>query len=110
MILVVFHLQGATSFGLVDGELHRVGDLVGVHDYGAVDITRGASNCLSKRTMTAQKTFLVGIKNSHQAHFRQVETLAKEVDAHEHVVVAGTQVVENLDAVDGVDVGVNVSR
>ena len=45
-----------------------------------------------------RKPLLVGVQDGDEAHFWQVETFAQQVDAHEHVNLAGTELPENLDA------------
>ena len=60
--------------------------------------------------MAAQESFLVGVEDGNQRYFRQVESLAQEVYADEDIIHAGAQSVENLYAVHGLDVGVDVGR
>ena len=57
----------------------------------------------------AQEAFLVGVENRHQRHFGQVEPFAQQVDADEHVELAAAQVAQNLDALERLDVGVQVA-
>jgi hypothetical protein len=45
---------------------------------------------------------------SRPAHLGQVETLAQQVDADEHVELAETQPPQDLDALEGIDVGVEI--
>ena len=58
----------------------------------------------------AEEALLVGVEDRHQRHLGQVEALPQQVDADEHVVLAEAQVAEDLDALDGVDVGVQVAH
>ncbi len=57
-----------------------------------------------------RKPGLVGVEDGHQLDLGEVEALAQEVDAHQDVVLAQTQVAQELDAGDGVDVGVQVAH
>ena len=74
-----------------------------------VDVPSGAAHGLDQRGVGAQEAFLVGVEDGHQRHLGQVETLAEEVDADEHVELAEAQVPEDLDPLDGVDVRVQVA-
>jgi hypothetical protein len=83
---------------------HRAGDVVGVEDDLAVDIARGAADGLDQRGLAAQEAFLVGVENGDEAAFGNVEALAQQVDADEHVERAEAQIADDLDALDRVDV------
>ena len=58
----------------------------------------------------AQEPLLVGVEDRHQRHLGQVEALAQQVDADEHVELAEAQGAQDLDALHGVDVGVQVAH
>ena len=107
---VVGLLQAPAAVGLGDGPLHRVGDLVGVHDHLAVDVAGGPADRLDERRLAAEEALLVGVEDGHQRHLGQVEALPQQVDADEHVELAEPQVAEDLDALDGVDLGVQVAH
>ena len=96
--------------GLADRRLHRIGHHVGVQDRHAVDVPRGAADRLDQRALGAQEAFLVGVEDRHQRHLGNVEALAQQVDADQHVELAEPQVADDLDALDGVDVGVQVAH
>jgi hypothetical protein len=57
-----------------------------------------------------RKPFLVGIQNGHQRAFGNVEALAQQVDADQHVERAEAQIADDLDALHRVDVGVHVAH
>ena len=96
--------------GLVHGALHRAGDVVGVEDHLAVDVARGAADGLDQRGLAAQEALLVGVEDRDQRAFRDVEAFAQQVDADQRVERAKPQVADDLDALDGVDVGVHVAH
>ena len=73
-------------------------------------MARGAADRLDQRALRAQEAFLVGIEDRDQRHLRHVEALAQQVDADEHVELAEPQVADDLDALDRVDVGVQVAH
>ena len=107
---VVGDLLAAPALGLADGAPHRIGDRVGVQDRAAVDVARGAADGLDQRALRAQEAFLVGVEDRHQRHLGQVEPFAQQVDADQHVELAQAQVADDLDALDGLDVGVQVAH
>ena len=85
---VVGDLLLAAAVGLVDRVLHRVGELVGVHVHLARDVAGGAADGLDERGRRAQEALLVGVEDRDERHLGQVEALAQQVDADEHVVDA----------------------
>ena len=96
--------------GLRHGALHRAGDAVGVEDDAAVDVARGAADGLHQAGLAAQKSFLVGVEDGDQRAFRNIEALAQQIDADQRVEGAEPQIADDLDALDGVDVGVHVAH
>ena len=56
----------------------------------------------------AQEPFLVGIEDRHEGDLRQVDPLAEQVDADEHVEDAEPQVAQDRDPLEGVDLAVQV--
>ena len=107
---VVGDLLLAAAVGLGHGALHRAGDLVGVEDDAAVDVAGGAADGLDQRGLGAQEALLVGVENGDERAFGNVEALAQQVDADQHVEGAEPQVADDLDALDRVDVGVHVAH
>ncbi len=63
-----------------------------------------------ERGVPAQEPLLVGVEDRDQGHLGQVEALAQEVDAHQHVEVAQAQRPHDADALEGVDLRVQVAR
>src|SRR5208337_3639335 len=110
MRLVERLLLHPAPVGFLYRALHRAGDDVGVENHLAVDIAGGAADRLNERRLRAQKTLLVGVENGHQRTFRNVEPLAQKVDADQRVESAEAQIADDLDALDGVDVGVHVAH
>ena len=107
---VVGDLLLAAAVGLGDGALHRAGDAVGVHDDPAVDVAGGAADGLDQRGLGAQEALLVGVEDGDQRAFGDVEALAQQVDADQHVEGAEAQVAQDLDALERLDVGVHVAH
>ena len=56
----------------------------------------------------AEEALLVGVEDGDERHLGQVEALPQEVDADQHVELAQAEVPQDLDALDGVDLGVEV--
>ena len=63
---------------------------------------------ISERS-AAQEAFLVGVEDADERDLGNVEALAKQVDADEHVELAAPQIADDLDALERVDVGVEVA-
>ena len=73
-------------------------------------MSRRAANRLDQRPLGAQEPFLVGVENGDERHLGDVEPFAQQVDADQHVEFAKPQVADDLDALDGVDVAVQVAN
>ena len=100
----------AAAVGLGHGPLHRAGHLVGVQDHLAVEVARGAADGLHQAGLAAQEAFLVGVEDRHQRALGDVEALAQQVDADQHVEGAEPQIADDLDALQRLDVGVHVAH
>ncbi|MBG9885172.1 hypothetical protein ABE10_00935, partial [Bacillus toyonensis] len=107
--LVVRDLLLASTLGLLDRVAHRVGHVVGVHVHLARDVPRGTSDRLDQRGPGAEEAFFVGVQDRHQRDLRQVEPLAEQVDADEHVVDAGPQFGQELHPAQRVDIGMQIT-
>ena len=77
MGFVIGNLFGTTTIGLINGHLHRASDTVSVHDDMTIDVACSTTSSLRERTMVTQETLLIGIKDSHQTHLRQVQSLSQ---------------------------------
>ena len=106
---VVGDLFFAAAFGFVDGVLHGVGGFVGVHDDFAGDVAGGAADGLDEGGGGSEEAFFVGVEDGDEGDFGQVEAFAEQVDADEDVVFAEAELAEEFDALQGVDVGVEVA-
>ena len=108
VFLVILHLLLAPVFGFVYESLHGVGHLIGEENHLTVDVTCGTSGGLHEATAVAEETFLVGIENGHKAYLGKVETFAQQVHSNQHIVNSGTEVFENLDALEGIDITMDI--
>ena len=108
MFLVVGDLDLATTHGLGDCLVHRVRHVVGVHVDLAGHVSGGAADRLDERAGGAQEAFLVGVEDGDEGDLGQVQALAQQVDADEHVEGTQAQLAQQLDAAQRVDVGVQV--
>ena len=68
VLLVVGELGGAAAVRLLERALDRLGQLVRVHQHGAVDVSGGASDRLQKRRLPAEEPLLVGVQNRDERH------------------------------------------
>ena len=64
---------------------------------------------MSERART-QEALLVGVEDGDQRDLGQVEALAQEVDADEDVEVALAQAADDLDTLDGLDIGMEIAH
>ena len=108
VFFIVLLLNLAPAVRLGDGAVHGVGERICVHDDPALHVAGGAADGLDQRLLGAQEALLVRVQNRHQRDLRKVQALAQQVDAHQHVEFAGAQTLDQLDAVEGVHVGVQV--
>src|SRR3954447_5279098 len=108
VFLVVLLLDRAPPLRLRDRELDRVGHLVRVQNRHAFEIARAAADGLDQRRLRTEKTFLVRIEDSHARAFGDVEPFPQQVDADQHVVRADAEVADDGDALQRLDVGVQV--
>ena len=105
---VVGLLDRAPPVRLVDRDLHRLGDPVGVHDHLAAGVARRPADHLDQRPGRAQEALLVGVEDRDQGHLGQVDALAQEVDPDEDVEDAEPQVAQDRDPLERVDLAVEV--
>ncbi len=84
--------------------------LVGVHDHLALHVSSGPADRLDQRGLRAEKALLVGVEDGYQRHLGKVESLPQEVDSHQHVELAEAQIPQDFDALDGVDLGVEIAH
>ena len=73
-------------------------------------MTRGAPDRLDQRSGRAQVAFLVGVEDRDQRYLGQVEALAQQVDTDQHVELALAQAADDLDALDGLDVRMQIAH
>ena len=58
----------------------------------------------------SQESFLVGIENRHQGNLRNIQPFAQEIDADQHIELAQTQIADDFNALDGIDVRMQVTH
>ncbi len=110
MHAIELDLLRAAAVRLVDRALHRARDPVGVEDGFAANVARGTPDRLDQRALGAQEAFLVGVENGDERHLGQVESFAQQIDADEHVELAEPKIADDLHALDGFDVGVQIAH
>src|SRR6185437_13057314 len=108
MLHVVGLLDRAAAAHLVQRPLHRPRHPVRIQDRPPMEVSGRPSHRLNEGPVGTQESLLVGIQHGYQRHFRQVEAFAQKVDPHEHVELAEPQPADDLDALDGVDFGVQI--
>jgi hypothetical protein len=107
---IVGDLLFATPFGLAHGPLHGIGHLVRIQDGAAMQVARGAAYGLDQRALGTQKTLFVGIQYGHQGHLGNVQALAQQVDAHQHVKGSQAQIAQNFHPLHRIHIAVQVAH
>ena len=69
-----------------------------------------AADGLNQAGLAAQEAFLVRVQNGHQTDLRHVQPLPQQVDAHQHVVLAQPQITDQLGALHGLNVAVQIAH
>src|SRR5437868_3452012 len=108
VLRVVGDLEVPPPLGLVDRPVHRRRPPVRVHDDPALEVPRGAADHLDERALRAEVALLVGVQDRHERDLGKVDALPQEVHADDDVVHAEPEVPQDLDALDGLDLGVEV--
>ncbi len=106
--LVVCHLNLAAAVGLADRALHRGGHGVGIQNHLALDMPGRPPDVLDQGLLRPQETFLVRIEDRHQRDFRQVDTLAQQVDADDDIINAQAQVSQDFDTLNCFDLRMQI--
>src|SRR5207302_3020247 len=109
MLDVVGELGYAAPVHLVQRALHRAGDVIGVENGPAAEVARRASDGLNQRPVRSQEALLVGIQHGDEGNLRQVQPLAQQIDSHQDVELAEAETPNDLDALDRVDLRMQVS-
>ena len=110
MLLVVGDLDLATPVRLRHRLVDRLGHLVRVQEHLPVDVASRTPDRLDERGATAEEALLVRVEHRDERDLRQVEALAQEVHADEHVELAEAELTDDPDAVERVDFRVEVAR
>ena len=76
---------------LVQAAPHRPGDPVGIEDGAPIHVPRRAAHGLDERAVGAKESLLVGVEDGDERDLRQIEPLAQEVDADQHVELPEAQ-------------------
>ena len=95
--VVVGLLLLAAAVGLGDGALHRAGDAVGIEDRRPSTLRAARPMVWISEVSRAQEAFLVGVEDGDQRAFGDIEPLAQQIDADQHVEGAQPQVADDLD-------------
>ena len=109
VLLVPAPLFVTAPVGFLDRGAQRARHHVRVQDHPSVDVTRRPSNGLDQGGFRPQEAFLVRVQDRHQRAFRNVEPLPQQVDPDQHVEHAQSQVADDFDALQRVDVGVQIA-
>ena len=110
MLLVERILQGAAALGLVHRRAHTACDSVRIENDHTIRVSRGTANGLNKTGFASEESLLIRVQNGDQADLRHIQTLTQEVDAHQHIKLAQTQVADQLHTLDGLHIVVHIAH
>ena len=108
MLLIIGHLDFTTTSSFIHSFLHRLRNLIRIHDNVPITISGSTSNRLDKPTFITKETFLISIQNSNQTNFRNVNTLTKKVNPNKNIKDTQTQVTDNLSTLQSLNIRVHV--
>ena len=104
MLLVIFLLNCATSLGLIDGLLHGVGHVVGIHYYVAFRVSGRTSNGLNERSLRTKESLFIRIYYGNQGYLRNIKTLPEKVDAHKNVKDIKSHIPDDLSSLQSINI------
>ena len=96
-------LELATPFCLGNCPLHGVGHVVGIEHDLRVHVPGSPADDLDKAPCVTEETFLVGIEDPDETHFRNIEPFPEKVDAHKDIELAKPELPDDLAALEGLD-------
>src|SRR5207247_4715723 len=108
VVVVVLHLDLAPSIRLIHCRAHRRRDTVGVHDHAALDVPRRAADDLDERALGTQVALFIGVEDRDERHLGQVDAFTQAVRRPYHVVHAEPEIPQDLDALQGLDLRMQV--
>src|SRR6185436_5078318 len=109
VLLIVSQLAFAAMTRNGEKLLNALRHYIGVQDHFPVQMARGAAGGLDEARHAPQVALLVRIEDGYERDFGQIEPLAQEVDADEHVEFTLAKAAENLHAFNGVDLAVQIA-
>ena len=85
MLLIIPHLDIASSLSLSNRSFHGGRNLIRVHDNLAFRVSGGTAYCLNQGTVGTQEALFVRIQNHHQRHLRDVQALSQQVNTDQNI-------------------------
>ena len=102
-------LFGSSVIGRIDGSLHGISNLVGIHQHPAIQVSCSTPGSLGQRALRPEETLLVGVQDGHQRYFRKVQPLPKQVDTHQHIETAFPKLLHDLHPLHRIHIRVDVT-
>ncbi len=104
MLFVVLLLLLATSLGFANRLRHRRRDFIAIQNRFTVNVTRRAPYGLNQGALGAQEALFIGVQNRHQRDFRHIQPFAQQVNPHQNVKLAQTQIADDFHALHGINI------
>ena len=110
VLFVERNLHVAAALRLGKSGFYGIRHPVGIKDDVGIRVSCRPPYGLNEASGVAQETFLVGIEDTDETDFGDVQTFAEQVDADENVEFAQPQFADDLGSLDGVDIRVEIPR
>ena len=103
VLFVVFHLPLAAVFGDLEEFLDGVGVGVGEQDDFAFFMAGGAAGGLDEAGLAAEEASFVGIEDSYERHFGDVESFSEKVDlnSNRYDLLSSACLIEDIERLQG---------
>ena len=108
MGFVVFFLNRTSSLGFVNGTPHGVGNGIRIHDNMPLGISSSTTNGLNQRGFGTKEAFLIRIQNGHQRNLRNIQSLSKQVNAHQNIKLIQTHISDNGGSFQSINIGMEI--
>ena len=99
----------AAAIGFADGAPHGVRHCIRVENCASFYVPRCPAHGLDQRPGRPQEPFLIRIENRYQRNLRQVQPLAQQIDADQHVEFALAQPGQQFYPLQRLDLRVHIA-
>ena len=109
MGFVICLLDAASALGLRNAGTHRRRNVIGIHDYLALCISRRTAYGLYQAGLTAQEALFICVQDRNHPDFGNIQPLAQKIDSHKHIKLAEAKVADDLHTLDRTDIVMHIA-